>query len=100
MINLHPWTTLALINSAICIGLAFHGICMLNQTCRKTPLIMRLGYILFTVCCVGVAIGPAYGLVTSDPLEIGMNAGLLIFLIRAAFARAYIHLKGNHGRIT
>lgn len=98
MIDLHHWTWLAIANSIICTGLAFHGICMLNQICKKTPLLMRAGYILFTVCCVGVAIGPAYGLVTSDLLEIGMNAGLLIFLIRAAFARAYIHLKGNHDR--
>ncbi len=89
---IYPWSELAVLNSVICLGLAFHGICMLNQTCHKTPLLMRFGYIVFTVCCVGVAIGPAYGLVTSDPLEIGMNTGLLLFLIRAAFAKAYIHI--------
>ena len=98
MIPLTSWTALTIANSIICAGLAFHGVCMLNQICRKTPLFMRLGYVIFTVGCVGVAIGPAYGVVTIDPLEITMNAGLLIFLIRAAFAKAYIHLRGPDER--
>jgi hypothetical protein len=43
---------------------------------------MRVGVALFTVGCVGVAIGPFYGFVTADPAEVVMNAGLLVYALR------------------
>ena len=70
------------INAFVCIALAVHGICTINHFSKETPCLMRIGVALFTVGCVGVAIGPFYGFVTSDPAEVVMNAGLLIYALR------------------
>lgn len=73
---------LDVINAAICFALSIHGICTINHFTKSTPCFMRIGVALFTVGCVGVAIGPFYGVVTADPLEVVMNAGLLTYCLR------------------
>lgn len=73
---------LDVINAAICVALSIHGICTINHFSQSTPCLMRIGVAIFTVGCVGVAIGPFYGVVTADPLEVVMNAGLLTYCLR------------------
>lgn len=73
---------LDLINTVVCVALSIHGVCTINHFTRSTPCFMRIGIALFTVGCVGVAIGPFYGFVTADPAEVIMNAGLLVYALR------------------
>ena len=86
---------LDLINAAICVALSIHGVCTINHFSKSTPCFMRIGVAIFTVGCVGVAIGPFYGVVTSDPLEVVMNAGLLIYCLRKEL---YTYMSNRSGR--
>lgn len=70
------------INAFICVALSVHGVCTINHFTSGTPCLMRVGVAMFTVGCVGVAIGPFYGFVTIDPAEIVMNFGLLVYALR------------------
>ncbi len=80
------------INAFVCIALTVHGICTINHFSKETPCLMRIGVALFTVGCVGVAIGPFYGFVTADPAEVIMNTGLLVYALRKELL-AYMHRK-------
>lgn len=73
---------LEIINAVICFALSAHGVCVTNHFNRSTPFLMRFGVAVFTAACVGVAIGPFFGIVTTDPLEVIMNAGLLTYCMR------------------
>lgn len=86
---------LDIINAAICVALSIHGVCTINHFSRHTPCFMRIGVAIFTVGCVGVAIGPFYGVVTSDPLEVVMNAGLLIYCLSKEL---YTYMSNRSGR--
>jgi len=79
LIHVHP---LDILNAVICGALVVHGVCIINHFDCSTPRLMRLGITFFTVGCAGVAIGPFYGVVTTDPLEVLMNAGLLLYAMR------------------
>lgn len=79
LIHVQP---LDLVNAVICGALVIHGICIINHFDMTTPRLMRLGITFFTVGCAGVAIGPFYGVVATDPLEVLMNAGLLLYAMR------------------
>lgn len=80
------------INAFVCVALSVHGICTINHFSKETPCLMRIGVALFTVGCVGMAIGPFYGFVTADPAEVIMNTGLLIYALRKELL-AYMHRK-------
>lgn len=80
--NLIHAQPLDLVNAVICGALVIHGICIINHFDMTTPRLMRLGITFFTVGCAGVAIGPFYGVVATDPLEVLMNAGLLLYAMR------------------
>lgn len=85
---------LDVINAAICVALSIHGVCTINHFSKSTPCLMRIGVAIFTVGCVGVAIGPFYGVVTADPLEVVMNAGLLTYCLRKELY-AYMNHRRN-----
>ena len=80
------------INAFICVALAVHGVCTINHFTKATPCLMRVGVALFTVGCVGVAIGPFYGFVTADPAEVVMTTGLLVYAMRKELQN-YIYRK-------
>lgn len=81
------------INAFICVALSVHGVCTINHFSRETPCLMRVGVALFTVGCVGVAIGPFYGFVTIDPAEMVMNFGLLVYALRKEL---HIYISRKH----
>lgn len=85
---------LDIINAIVCSALVVHGICIINHFDRSTPCLMRLGVTFFTVGCAGVAIGPFYGVVTTDPLEVLMNAGLLLYAMRKELF-IYMNSRGS-----
>ncbi len=80
--NIFETIPIEYVNAFVCVALSVHGICTINHFTKATPCLMRVGVALFTVGCVGVAIGPFYGFVTADPAEVVMNAGLLVYALR------------------
>lgn len=93
LLHVHP---LDIINAVICGALVVHGVCIINHFDRLTPCLMRLGITFFTVGCAGVAIGPFYGVVTTDPLEVLMNAGLLLYAMRKELFIFMTNRKSRH----
>lgn len=89
-----------LVNSAICIALAVHGICTLNHFGKETPCLMRFGVALFTVGAVGVAIAPVFGVAVDEQPEIIMNAGLLIYALRKELLFFMTKRKNHHHETT
>lgn len=69
-------------NAAVCVALAIHGICTINHFTKETPCLMRVGVAIFTVGCVGVALGPVYGFDTVEPAETFLTFGLLVYAMR------------------
>lgn len=91
LIHVQP---LDIVNAVVCGALVIHGICIINHFDLTTPRLMRLGITFFTVGCAGVAIGPFYGVVATDPLEVLMNAGLLLYAMRKELY-IYIASRGD-----
>ena len=90
--NLIQVQPLDIVNAVICGALVIHGVCIINHFDLQTPRLMRLGITFFTVGCAGVAIGPFYGAVATDPLEVLMNAGLLLYAMRKEL---YIYMNSR-----
>lgn len=82
-------------NAVVCTGISFHGVCVINKMRRDSSFVRWLGYALMTCGAFAVAIAPVYGHWSTDASEALMNLGILIAVLRSAYAGWAEKNKGN-----
>lgn len=85
---------LGCINAVVCLGVSFHGVCVINKMTRHTSIICWLGYALMTCGAFAVAVAPLYGGWTTDPSEALMNSGLLVVILFRVYSNRCKTCKG------